>query len=364
VGECFVAPCSLVHSQLVQLWEALLEVQPIGITDNFFSLGGHSLLAAQLVARIEQVFGKKLSLSALLAGPTIEQLASALEQQAYTSSRTSVIAVQRGSTRRPFFFLHGDWTGGAFYCLTLARALGEDQPFYAVEPYKIDEHHAPPSLEAMAAAHLASLHAVQPAGPYLLGGFCNGGLVAYEMARQLRVEGEQVDLLLVAPDIPTRFKWVRDAISRLGQLMSIPQKRQMEWFLLLRHLQRHVYRSVHPSSDKLQGFERVLAVDGRLNAMFPAGSALRKDYEGVFAWLNAGYLPAPYPEEITVFWTQEEPLTRTAWQKVARIKEGEVRFMPGKHLTCVTAHVHLLAELLSSYLRRVQAADGSPTPFI
>jgi thioesterase domain-containing protein len=296
------------------------------------------------------------------AGPTIEQQARVLEQQEQTSPHTPVIAVQQGTCRRPFFFLHGDWTGGAFYCFTLARATGVDQPFYAVEPYKIDEHHLPFSLEAMAAAHLASLRAVQPVGPYLLGGFCNGGLVAYEMARQLRAEGEQVDLLLVAPDLPAHFKWVRDAFRHLGLLINVSQKRQMEWFLRLRHLQRHVYRYVHPSSDKVQGFEKVLAVDSRLGTMFPAGEALRKDYEGVLAWLNAGYLPAPYPDEITVFWTQEEPGTRTAWRKVARIKEGKVQIMPGKHMDCVTEHIRLLAELLGNHLRLMQAAEGNPTP--
>jgi len=135
----------------------------------------------------------------------------------------------------------------------------------------------------------------------------------------------------------------------------------MEWFLRLRHVQRHVYRHLCPSSEKAQGFEKVLAVDGRLDAMFPACEALRKDYEGVLAWLNAGYQPAPYPDEITVFWTQEEPFARTAWQKVARIKEGKVQVMPGKHMDCVTEHIHLLAELLSTHLSRAQAAEESPT---
>jgi hypothetical protein len=174
-------------------------------------------------------------------------------------------------------------------------------------------------------------------------------------------KGERVDLLLVAPNLPTHFKQVRHTIGRLGSLMNVSQERQMEWFLRLRHIQRHVYRHLCPEAEKVQGIESVLAVDGRLDAMFPVSKALRKDYEGVFAWLNAGYQPAPYPDEITVFWTQEEPFARTAWQKVARIKEGKVQVIPGKHMDCVTEHVHLLAELLSHHLSRAQAAEGSPT---
>jgi acyl carrier protein len=79
--EAFVAPTSMVDYQLMQIWEELLGTRPIGIRDNFFHIGGHSLLAARLVNRIEQVFGKKIPLTTLFAGPTIEQLAGALQQQ-------------------------------------------------------------------------------------------------------------------------------------------------------------------------------------------------------------------------------------------------------------------------------------------
>ena len=93
--ETFVAPTSTVHYQLMQIWEELLDAQPIGIRDNFFLLGGHSLLAARLVNRIEQAFGKKVPLATLFAGPTIEQVASALQQQEDTGSSFPLVAVQK-----------------------------------------------------------------------------------------------------------------------------------------------------------------------------------------------------------------------------------------------------------------------------
>src|SRR5205823_10503335 len=98
--------------------------------------------------------------------------------------------------KRPFFFLHGDWYGGGFYCLTLARSLESDQPFYVLEPYDFDRNGNPPTFEEMAATHIAAMRAIQPEGPYLLGGFCNGGLMAYEMARQLQAQGQAIDLLV------------------------------------------------------------------------------------------------------------------------------------------------------------------------
>src|SRR5436309_3634175 len=105
-------------------------------------------------------------------------------------ARARTVEVQVGGSKRPFFFLHGDWKGTAFFCFPLARELGADQPFYALEPYQFDGLAVPPTVETMAAAHIQSMRDVQPEGPYLLGGWCNGGLVAYEMARQLQAAGQ------------------------------------------------------------------------------------------------------------------------------------------------------------------------------
>src|SRR5207248_6757002 len=108
--------------------------------------------------------------------------------------------------------------------------------------------------------------------------FCNGGLVAYEMARQLHAAGERIDLILLSPEPPAQFKWLRDAITHIGHLLGVRQDAQMHWFLSLRHAFRHVYRHVHSSSSKLQDFDQLLATDPRLASMFPAIEALRRDY--------------------------------------------------------------------------------------
>ena len=152
--DSYVAPALLLHHQLVQIWEELLGVRPIGITDDFFDVGGDSLLAVRLFDRIAQACGKKLPLSTLFAGATIEHLVTALLGETKTDSRAPLVVVQAGGSRRPFFFLHGQWRGGALYSLELARYLGPDQPFYLLEPYKFDGLAVPPTLEAIAAAHI------------------------------------------------------------------------------------------------------------------------------------------------------------------------------------------------------------------
>ena len=109
----------------------------------------------------------------------------------------TLLRVNDAGTRTPFFYLHGDLSGGGFYSLKLSRALGQDQPFYVLPPQDIRLLPAAPSIEEMAAAHLAALRAVRPKGPYVIGGFCIGGLVAYELAQQIEASGESVEMLLV-----------------------------------------------------------------------------------------------------------------------------------------------------------------------
>src|SRR5690606_811941 len=99
--------------------------------------------------------------------------------------------------RPPFVFLHGDFTAGGFYSRAIAMALGDDQPVLIVHPHGLVDEAVPDTIEAMAADRIRALRALRPRGPYLLGGHCNGALVAYEMARQLTVEGEEVPLVVI-----------------------------------------------------------------------------------------------------------------------------------------------------------------------
>src|SRR5947209_2408402 len=165
------------------------------------------------------------------------------------SPRERVVEIQVGGSKRPFFFLHGHWKGTPFFCFSLARELGSDQPFYALEPYQFNGLPVPPTVEAMAAAHLLSLRAVQPEGPYLLGGWCNGGLVAYEMARQLHAAGQTVDLLVLMDAMylgyRTRRRLLRRVISRLGDLMGLGPDKQLDWFLRLLYVCKPLHSIVH-----------------------------------------------------------------------------------------------------------------------
>ncbi|HYO62152.1 MAG TPA: amino acid adenylation domain-containing protein [Pyrinomonadaceae bacterium] len=214
-GAAHVAPRDLLELRLARAWEELLGRRGFGVRDDFFQLGGHSMLAARLVARIGQEFGVQLPLNVLFREATVERLAALVRQQTRPAGRaSSLVEIQPGETRRPFFLVHP--SGGNVLCyVELARHLGPDQPVYGFQSLQSGESPSHTRVEEMAAHYVAELRAAEPVGPYLLGGWSSGGLVAFEMARQLQTEGERVALIAL---LDTRAPLARQRAPRPDEL--------------------------------------------------------------------------------------------------------------------------------------------------
>ncbi len=245
-----LADLMTIHYQLIAIWEDLLGVRPIGIRDDFFALGGHSLLAARLVDRIVATFGVRPALATLSAEETIVALAEEilrLRRGEVGRRRPPLVTIQAGRSWTPFAFMHGDYTGGGFYCADLARLLGADRPFYAFNPHGLDGDPVPRSIEAMAASFLSALRGAQPAGSYLLGGFCAGGLVALEVARLLRAQGQEVDLLILInpPKGGARGRRAQRLFDLLGALAGLDADRRVNLYLRLQHSERDLLDLAH-----------------------------------------------------------------------------------------------------------------------
>ena len=200
----FVPPRNQIELELTQIWEKILGVQPIGIRDNFFALGGHSLLAVKLFWEIEKIFGKNLPLATLFQSGTVETLAQIIQPEEdiaikdkLKSSWSSLVEIQPKGSKPPFFCVHG--LGGEILCFQkLSVYLGTEQPFYGLQPQGLDGKHSPyQRIENMASHYLREIQTLQPQGPYYLGGYSFGGVVAFEMARQLRERGEKVQILVI-----------------------------------------------------------------------------------------------------------------------------------------------------------------------
>jgi len=183
--------------QLRSIWQQLLGIESIGLDQNYFDLGGDSILAVQLFAQIEQVFGVKLPVATLFDAPTIEALAPMLchDSPASASVWSPLVVIQPTGSRPPFFSMHGAG-GNVLIYRELSLNLGSDQPFYGLQSQGLDGTCAPiTTVEDMAALYVKEIRKVRPHGPYLLGGYCGGGTIAYEVAQQLTRAGEQVALL-------------------------------------------------------------------------------------------------------------------------------------------------------------------------
>jgi len=373
----FVPPKSLLQLQLAHIWEELLDVRPVGITDDFFDLGGHSLLAARLATRMMDDFGKRIPLATLFSGATIAHLEAVLLHSAEHGPDSPVVQVQAGKAKQPFFFLHGDLRDSGLYSLKLARALDPDRPFYVIHPALTKGRPLPHTLEAIAAAHLDALRAIQPAGPYLLGGFCAGAHVAFEMAQQLQAQGEQADrLVMIEPDpanARARLAW--RLITRGGALFGLEPEQRVRLFLLLRNEVKNrfleclqtkraeliatVNTLVTVHLARIARLLRPGARPVRLPAPFPTHEAPvflsreAADRLGRHSWAIAGYRPRRYRGRIALFWAGErhvKPLSdpTKGWQAVA--DDIAVHFTPGGHTSMITTHVETLAKQLRVWL--------------
>ena len=211
----YEAPDNDLEISLVKFWEELLGITDIGIHDDFFELGGHSLIAVRLFAKIKKTYAVDLSLATLFEAPTIGQCAELLQTEYGVTAEsareadppkarprrrasgewTPLVAIQPKGNKTPFFCVHGGF-GNVLNFYDLTRYLGPDQPFYGLQARGVDGKRPPfATLQEMAGEYVKQILTIQPEGPYMMGGFSMGGEVAYEMAQQLKVQGQEVALV-------------------------------------------------------------------------------------------------------------------------------------------------------------------------
>ncbi len=367
VEEGNVVPYLTLHHQIIDIWRELLGARSINIRDDFFALGGNSLLAMRMLYQIEQSFGRTLLPATLFRRATVEHLADEILNHDDGEVSPEVVRVQEQGAKTPLFFLHGDISGGGFYCRKLSRDLGTDQPFYALPPVELSNPlEDRPSVEEMAAAHVRTIRSVRPHGPYVIGGFCLGGLISYEVARQLVELGETVERLLVIDAEPEnrRLETLRRMTERWARARGLDANRQLyffcRWHYWLARMDR--FRRL-TAKERAAAFWRRLLGRGAQTSTPPALPAPtveesatswfdpRLDVPLVFLWAMGGYEAKPYLGRMTLLLSSDllggvksggNP-TR-AWQRLVPRLETET--LAGRHLECITAHVAGLARTI------------------
>jgi thioesterase domain-containing protein/acyl carrier protein len=369
--HAYVAPRTDLERQLVTIWEEVLDIQPIGVTDDFFDLGATSIVAARLFASIELKLRAKLPLAPVFQAPTIERLAKLLESDAGTQRWTSLVPIQPNGSRTPIFCVHGG-AGTILHLQPLARRLGQEQPFYGLQARGLYGDVSPlRTVEQMSAHYVDELRDVQPEGPYDLAGYCFGGIVAFDMAQRLAAAGQEVRSLVMfnAPS-PT---WIRTyggisgQPSRMATVAEQPQQpsrssaqrvvgvltSRKKLVHYLHHYWWRTKRALYPARFWLSS---------KLDRPLP--EELREEYFlHLCAVAQNRYEPAHYAGEIAMFYGEglyDDPAI--GWNPLA---ESVVTYgVPGEHTrrnrdAMAEPMVGFVADRLREYLDAVRGDAGT-----
>jgi len=394
-----VKPQDDLEQTLVNIWESILGIQPIGIQDNFFDLGGYSLLAVRLFGEIEQRLGKVLPLSVLVKAPTVEKIAQAIRQKSEITSWSPLVEIQAGNGQLwPLFCMHG----GGFNILIyrdLANNLGPDYPVYGLQAQGLQEGETVADrMEELAANYIKEIQQVQPHGPYYLSGLSNGGNIALEMAQQLQEQGEQVALLAMfdtygpngiqylssIPRFASSFKYFveqsipRFAVKKLDEikgtslletLLSNQASGSSQASLETSKPQPIEAKTVSLSLISIKGWMdrfsqyildrspwAFLSPSTQLSTIDNSLSDRLKELEEKYKKVHVSYTPQPYNGKITLFRAQECPpgyrrKHAMGWAAIA--SQGvDVHIIPGHHTSLMTSP--LLAKKVKDHIDRLQ----------
>lgn len=330
----FEEPASETERRLAALWREVLALERVARHESFFELGGDSFTAARLLSSIGRQFGRELPMAALLRAPSVAQLAAALENPA--APEDGMLRLQPHGQAPPLFCISSAADDPQCF-RELAACFAPDRPLFAIGiPKRASERLD--TIESLASAVCGSIRAARPRGPYLLGGYCLGGLVAFETARQLQSAGEEVRLVALFDTPALGYpKVLRSRGRYLGEMRGGGASAR-ELLEHLRAVGRLLSRKARAAADRQRT---------RLGAP-PV-------IEDAVTWterLARMYRPAPIAVPLVQFLAQDQPTStrvlddpRLGWQDLT---SGGFRAhrIPGRHATILWQQATRIARLL------------------
>jgi amino acid adenylation domain-containing protein len=341
--EAHIAPRDELEKRLAHIWERVLGLQSVGIRDSFFDLGGHSLLAVRLVWEIEKELGQRLPLVSFFHDSTIEYHAGLLRQDVRSISWPTFVKIQAGGPKPPLVCVSMPMVNALGY-RSLARYLGADQPVFGLQsqyPEDLEGEHSQAAVDSIATEYLEALRAAQPTGPYQFVGLCRGAHIAFEMARRLERDGQEVALLGI---IDT---WVMEnTYNYFWQVEYYATRFAWLTLLNLKNKLNRVKKKSDNNVDKTDDGLPLITAEG----VEPKQKPFKVYFPG------PDYVPTSYGGSISVFRTRRQPRNRIrdlnlGWGKLAR-GGVDVHFIPGDHDSVLKEpHVQGLAAALKKCLR-------------
>jgi amino acid adenylation domain-containing protein len=374
----FVAPFTPTEKTLAGFWGDILGLKQVGIRDSFFDLGGNSVLTVRLINKINKSLTVELSVLEFFQNSTIQKLATIIDQQDYANHRPAsvadqesvspVIPFQRKGDRTPLYFFHGDWAGGGLYCGPLSQQIGEDQPFYALPPYH-SKTQTTITLEEMVAYQIAIIRKHRPHGPYLLGGYCAGALVAMEIARQLIREGEEVPHLFLL-DPPLRISPALHGLwaffDQAGAVLKWDLQKRIRYFdrfpvALVRWLELSPRGKVIKICQRLgltNSADATAITMGLEDGEYDVEILESLEY-AVYFLATCLYQLKPLSVPIALYLPEETDrnftMIKCATQNFPILS---IENVPGNHHTCITKHASELSKKIKKTLGSLEAAHA------
>ena len=379
------APHTAIEAVISEIWGEILRVDCVGVNENFFDLGGHSLLGTRLVDRVCRQFQVDVPLRYLFECPTVKSMAARIAKiksdavfcRCEASSRSHLFKLKSGKLHQPVFFLPGGF-GGDYEFLVYARLVhytGDDFTFYGLRARSadgIEKAHA--SVQEMAADYLREIQTLQPQGPYFLIGNCIGGIVAYEIARQLETAGQTVALLAmmdtVRPSLESYLRyrrnrmrknltnWYGSATGYFGlrdnyyvarSIYHSKRLWQLPWRKKLPYLIKKTGVAIEESPKLFSSLAPIEFNDGRDGVREGYIDTLRR------------YRPRPYRGRVVMLNNsssgQGDPTL--GWMNLV-LGGIDVQTIPGNHEAYIRQYVRVAGEKLRECLEKA-AAENSPS---
>lgn len=350
-----VGPRNPIESQLVELWEQVLGITPIGVKDDFFNLGGDSLAAVEMVTEIQALHGLRLEASALIQASTIEQLANLIVSG--DAQHSTLVPIHSTGSKPPFFCVHGIG-GDVISFRDLANHVGEDQPFYGLRADNGGTHRL--SVESIAAHYIEHMKRLQPAGPYSIGGYSFGGMVAFEIAHQLTAKGETVAFLALfdtyGPGYPKLLPLRKRLMVHARTMVPLGAAARVEY------LRERVQINLIRIKKNVRSFRYRISIAARGKLT----DSILRNFEAAHQHALAKYSAIPYPGKLDLFRAvhQKEiwyPDPLLGWSGLA-LGGIRVHAIAGDHTSLIAEpNVRSLGNVLKECLAR---ARGEANPIL
>lgn len=314
----YTAPRTETEKLIAGIWSDLLELDNISVHDDFFELGGHSLIAARAMIRLENETGKRLPLASLLEAPTVEKLAQLVNSDSHAVNWNSLVPIKTNGHKTPIYIVHGFGMNVLLFN-NVAKNMDSEQPVYALQARGLNADDKPfDKMEEIAGHYISEIIARDPGPSYALAGYSFGGIIAFEMAKQLKAMGKEIAMLGMFDTYADNYSDYFD--PRVRRMTKKVRRQFPKMMFILKSLLKHPFGTIAYQADFIKGkLSKLLGNDQPAEMLTENDIKIGEIYD--YAYRN--YKMTPYDGVIDLFKVKKrlyflDDLEFLGWKPYAR----------------------------------------------